>query len=202
MLAFLIFLSGVYCIFEIFRLKSYEDRKWTPLKETFQVSTSFTVASHVEENRHPGAVTHQRLLTFSSNTRKGNRSCRVSGIVTGSPPPSPPVFVSLPVSFQLPFGSPHLLTERAVAALPPSVQLEGLPQQRVERLAGAVDGGGVGRDGEGGHVAHLLQGTLALGRLVQQLVVLQVLGQPLQHGDGLVEVHLQKAQAPSPPIHP
>lgn len=87
----------------------------------------------------------------------------------------------------------HLLTEGAVAALSPPVQLERLSQQGVERLARAVDGGRVGGHGEGGHIAHLLERTLALGGLVQQLVVLQVLRQPLQHGNGLVEVHLRRA---------
>lgn len=89
--------------------------------------------------------------------------------------------------------TPHLLAQGAVATLSPSVQLKRLTQQGVERLACAVDGGRVGGDGEGGYVAHLLQGTVALGGLVQQLVILQVLRQPLQHGNGLVEVHLQKA---------
>lgn len=85
----------------------------------------------------------------------------------------------------------HLLAEGAVAALSPAVQLVRLSQQRVEGLARAVHGGGVGGHGEGGHVAHLLQRALALGGLIQQLVVLEVLRQPLQHGDGLVEVYLE-----------
>lgn len=98
--------------------------------------------------------------------------------------------------FSLP-RTPHLLTQGTVAALLSSVQLKCLTQQGVERLARAVDGGRVGRHGEGSHVAHLLQGTVALGGLVQQLVVLQVLRQALQHGNGLVEVHLQKAHSAS-----
>lgn len=98
--------------------------------------------------------------------------------------------------FSLPV-TPHLLTQGSVAALSLSVQLKRLTQQGVERLARAVDGGRVGRHGEGSHVAHLLQGTVALGGFVQQLVVLQVLRQALQHGNGLVEVHLQKAQSSS-----
>lgn len=88
---------------------------------------------------------------------------------------------------------PHLLTDGAVAALSPPVQLVRLAQQRVERLASAVDGGWVGGHWKGGHVAHLLERIVALGGLIKQLVVLQVLWQPLQHGSGLVEVHLQKA---------
>lgn len=72
-------------------------------------------------------------------------------------------------------SSPHLLTEGAVAALSLPVQLVRLAQQRVERLAGAVDGGRVGGHGEGGHVAHLLERIVALGGLIKQLVVLQVL---------------------------
>lgn len=97
-------------------------------------------------------------------------------------------------SVSQPFFSspPHLLTEGAVAALSPPVQLKRLPQQRVERLACAVDGGRVRGHGEGGNVAHLFQWTLALGGLIQQLVVLEVLWQPLQHGNGLVEVDLQR----------
>lgn len=102
--------------------------------------------------------------------------------------------------FSLPV-TPHLLTQGTVAALSSPVQLKRLTQQGVERLARAVDGGRVGRHGEGSHVAHLLQGTVALGGLVQQLVVLQVLRQPLQHGNGLVEVHLQKAQSLSLRVH-
>lgn len=65
-----------------------------------------------------------------------------------------------------------LLTQRAVAALSPPIQLKGLPQQRVERLASAVHGGGIGGHREGSHVAHLLQRAVALGGLVKQLVVL------------------------------
>lgn len=90
---------------------------------------------------------------------------------------------------------PHLLAEGAVAALSPAVQLVRLAQQRVEGFARAVDGGRVGGHGEGGHVAHLLQRALALGAFIQQLVVLQVLRQALQHGDGLVEVYLQSTVA-------
>ena len=83
-----------------------------------------------------------------------------------------------------------LLAEGAVAVVLEAVQLVGLPQQGVEGLAGAVHCGGVGGDGEGRHQAHLLQRGGAVGRSVQQLRVLQVLRQPLQHGQRLVEVYL------------
>ena len=74
-----------------------------------------------------------------------------------------------------------LLTQRAVAILLQAVQLVGLPQQRVEGLGCAVHRGGVGRHGEGRHQAQLLQRALTARRLVQQIVVLQVLRQTLQH---------------------
>jgi len=69
----------------------------------------------------------------------------------------------------------HLFTQGAVAALLLPVQLEGLTQQGVEGLPRAVHRGGVRGDSERRHVAQLLQGALALGGLVQELVVLQVL---------------------------
>lgn len=106
---------------------------------------------------------------------------------------------SAPATPNWPLGSEergwrYLLAEGAVAVLLQAIQLKGLPQEGVEGLAGAEDGGGVGRDGEGGHVAQLLQRTLAFGRPVEQFVVLQVLGQALQHGQGLVEVHLEGSE--------
>lgn len=88
-------------------------------------------------------------------------------------------------------GRRYLLTQGAVTVLLQAVQLEGLPQEWIEGFAGAEDGGGVGGDSEGSHVAELLQRALAFGRAVEQLVVLQVLRQPLQHGERLIEVHLQ-----------
>ena len=85
----------------------------------------------------------------------------------------------------------HLFTQGAVAALLEPVQLVRLSQQGVEGLPRAVHRGGVRGDGEGRHVAQLLQGALALGRLVEELVVLQVLRQALQHGQRLVEIDLE-----------
>lgn len=86
----------------------------------------------------------------------------------------------------------YLLAEGAVAALPLAVQLVRLPQQRVEGLSRAVHGGGVGGHAEGRHVAHLLQRVVTLRSFVQQLVILQILRQTLQHGNGLIEVHLEE----------
>lgn len=77
---------------------------------------------------------------------------------------------------------PHLLAEGAQAHVIEAVQLEGLPQHGVEGLGDAVHSGGVGGHREGGHQAHLLHGAGAVHRLVQQVVVLQVLCQPLEHG--------------------
>lgn len=88
-------------------------------------------------------------------------------------------------------ASRYLLGDGAVAVLLQPVQLVGLPQQRVEGLGRAVDRGGVGGDGEGGHQAHLLQRGVAASGPVQELAVLQVLAQALQHGQRLVEVHLR-----------
>lgn len=87
-------------------------------------------------------------------------------------------------------SSPHLLTDGAIAKLIQAVQLVRLPQQRVEGFSCAVDGGGVRGDGERGHQTHLLQSGVAAGGAVQELAVLQVLGQALQHRQRLVEVHL------------
>lgn len=66
----------------------------------------------------------------------------------------------------------------------------GLSQQRVEGFSSAMDSGGVGRDCKSCHIAHLLQRALTFSSLVQQLVVLQVLRETLQHGEWLIEVHL------------
>lgn len=87
--------------------------------------------------------------------------------------------------------TPHLLTQGTEAKLLQPVELVGFPQQRVERLRRAVNRRRVGRHGKRGHETHLLRGALALDGFVQQLVVLQVLCQPLQHGERLVEVYLQ-----------
>lgn len=96
----------------------------------------------------------------------------------------------------------YLLTKGAVAAFPSAVQLKRLPQQRVEGLSRAVDGGGVGGHAEGRHVAHLLQRAVALGGLVQQLVIFKVLRQTLQHGNWLVEVHLKSRKKKKRHVHP
>ena len=97
---------------------------------------------------------------------------------------------------QLPQTEPkaHLFTQGTVAALLEPVQLVRLPQQGVEGLPCAVHRGGVRGDGEGRHVAQLLQGALAFGRLVEELVVLQVLREALKHGQRLVEVDLEMNQ--------
>lgn len=93
----------------------------------------------------------------------------------------------------------HLLAEGAVSVLLQAIQLEGFPQERVEGFAGAEDGGGVGGYGEGGHVAQLLQGALAPRRPIQELMVLQVLRQPLQHGQRLIEIHLEEGNGSKKP---
>lgn len=87
----------------------------------------------------------------------------------------------------------YLLTQRAVAKLLQAIELIGLTQEGVEGLCCAMDCGGVGRDREGSHQAHLLQGGVTTGRLIQELVVLQVFGESLQHRQRLVEVYLSRA---------
>ena len=86
----------------------------------------------------------------------------------------------------------YLLTQRAVAELFQAIELVGLAQEGVEGLGCPMDRGGVGGDGEGSDQAHLLQRGVAARRLVQELVILQVLGESLQHRQRLIEVHLNK----------
>lgn len=117
---------------------------------------------------------------------KKNRKQNAESAVTASPLTS-----SLCAVSRLLLLKPHLLAQGAIAALSPPVELVRLAQQGVEGLSGAVDGGRVGGHGEGGDVAHLLQRAVAFGGLIEQLVVLQVLREPLEHGNGLIEVHLQ-----------
>lgn len=90
---------------------------------------------------------------------------------------------------------PYLLTEGTQAHVLHTVQLEGLPEHRVEGLGDAVHRGGVGGHRKGGYQAHLLHRAGAVHRLVQQVVVLQVLCKSLEHGQGLIEVHLWVLQA-------
>lgn len=85
-----------------------------------------------------------------------------------------------------------LLRDGAIAILIQSVQLVSLPQQRVEGLGSSMDRGGVGGDGEGSHEAHLLQRRVAASCPVQELAVLQILRQTLEHRQRLVEVYLQE----------
>lgn len=84
----------------------------------------------------------------------------------------------------------YLLTQWAISKFLHAIQLVGLTQEGVEGLGRPMDCGGVGRDGEGGDQAHLLQGGVAARRLIQELVILQVLRQTLQHRQRLVEVYL------------
>lgn len=78
-------------------------------------------------------------------------------------------------------SSSHLLTDGAVTILLQAVQLVSLPQQRVEGLGCTMDRGGVGGDRKGSHQAHLLQGGVTASRPVQELAVLKILSQTLQH---------------------
>lgn len=84
----------------------------------------------------------------------------------------------------------YLLTQRAVAKLLQAIELVGFTQEGIEWLGCPVDCGGVGRYGEGSDQAHLFQGGLTARRLVQKLMILQVLSETLQHRQGLVEVYL------------
>lgn len=84
----------------------------------------------------------------------------------------------------------YLLTKRAVAKLFQAIELIGLAQEGIEGLGCPMDRGGVGGDREGSDQAHLLQGGVAARRLVQKLVVLQVLSETLQHRQRLIEVYL------------
>ena len=86
----------------------------------------------------------------------------------------------------------YLLTQWAVAKLLQAVELIGLTQERVEGLCCPMDCGGVGRDREGSNQAHLLQGGVTTSRLIQELVILQVFGESLQHRQRLVEVNLSR----------
>lgn len=54
-----------------------------------------------------------------------------------------------------------------------------------------MDRGGVGRDSEGSNQAHLFQGGVAARCLIQELVILKVLRETLQHRQRLVEVYLR-----------
>lgn len=85
-----------------------------------------------------------------------------------------------------------LLRDGAIAVLVQSVQLVSLSQQRVEGLGSPMDCGGVGGDGEGSHEAHLLQRRVAASCPVQELAVLQILGQTLEHRQWLIKVYLQE----------
>lgn len=86
----------------------------------------------------------------------------------------------------------NLFAEGAVSVVVQPVELVRFTQKRVEGFRRAMDGGGVRRDGEGSHQTHLLKRTLAASRFIQQLAVLQILRQSLQHGEGLVKVHLEQ----------
>lgn len=132
-----------------------------------------------------------QLVTCSTYFFSTSCSSSHSAVKNASFMKSIPCFFSVPCYHSF---LPHLLAEGAVATLSPAIQLVRLAKQWVEGLARAMNSGWVGWNGEGRHVAQLLQGTLALGRLVQQFVVLEILWQPLQHGNGLIEVHLQKGK--------
>lgn len=86
----------------------------------------------------------------------------------------------------------RLLRDGAIAILIQSVQLVSLPQQRVEGLGGSMDRGGVRGDGEGSHQAQLLQRRVAAGRPIQELAVLQILRQTLQHRQRFIKVYLRE----------
>lgn len=86
--------------------------------------------------------------------------------------------------------SAYLLRDGSVTVLFQAVQLVSLPQQRVEGLGRTVHRGGVRGHRKGSHQAHLLQGGAAASGAVQKLAVFQILSQPLQHGQRLVEVYL------------
>lgn len=88
------------------------------------------------------------------------------------------------------YGWYYLLTQRAVAKLLKSIKLVRLAQQGVEGLGSPVNCGGVGGNREGSYQAHLLQGGLTACRLIQKLMILQVLSEALQHRERLVEVYL------------
>ena len=68
-------------------------------------------------------------------------------------------------------------------------EVEGLGEEGVERLGGAVGGGGVVADDEGGDEGDAVGGGgQGRGRgAVEEMGVLHVLGEALQEGDGLVE---------------
>lgn len=88
----------------------------------------------------------------------------------------------------------YLLTQWAISKFLHAIQLVGLTQEGVEGLCCPMDCGGVGRDREGGDKAHLLQGGVAARCLIQELVILQVLCQTLQHRQRLVEVYLSRGR--------
>ena len=75
----------------------------------------------------------------------------------------------------------YLFGQCPPAQVVPAVELVGLPEQGIEGLAGPAGGRGVGRDGEGGHPGELLGRVLALAGRVEQVRVLKLLRQALQH---------------------
>lgn len=129
-------------------------------------------------------------LTYTQNTHARVRAHTFTK--NKKNPLSMCAFVFTYINFLEKSLSRYLFTEGPVSTLLQAVKLECFPQQRVEGFSCTVYGGGVRRHCKGRYVTQLLQWALTLGGSVQQLGVLQILRQTLQHGDRLVKVHLQK----------
>lgn len=82
-----------------------------------------------------------------------------------------------------------LFGDRPPAEVVNPIELESLAQKRVERLVGSSGGRAVRGDRERGHQRHLLPLVFAFSGLVEQLTVLELLGDTLKHGYWFGEVH-------------
>ena len=85
----------------------------------------------------------------------------------------------------------HLLRHSPPAHVVRPVDFVRLSEERIERLGRADARGGVRGHGKGRHVGQLLARIGALGRLVQELRVLEILRESLEHGQRLGKIDLK-----------
>ena len=86
----------------------------------------------------------------------------------------------------------HLFGDGAPSEIFSPIALVRLTEEGIKRLVCPHRGGGVGRDGEGGDIGHLLKVILDRGGPVENVRVLKVLREALQHGKGFAKVHLEE----------
>ena len=86
----------------------------------------------------------------------------------------------------------HLFGDGAPSEIFSPIALVRLTEEGIERLVCPHCGGRVGRDGEGGDIGHLLKVILNRGGPIENVRVLKVLREALQHGKGFAEVHLEE----------